>query len=268
MPRGSGGRSSGSGSCQYDLTYELELSELDADGTPTTFSEAVENFNGSFGITSAPKDHHHTNAEKFDFLINNPSSKITFPDQKTNLAASFEENTLKYQIAPTTYQYTDNANNLHSGKVDLEFILNDADSSQPGFQVNVKDQNGAITATTIDTSQATNNPKYIIDNHLFSYVDNIFVAGTNGEGNPFSQTLERNGEIFTPINPINNSSIDGNDAIDGGDDNLINTQGNHTAMIEPMPGDSPAQVDASLLTSVSTGGIPLILLAVVLAKRS
>jgi hypothetical protein len=228
--RGSGGNGSGRGSSGYSLSYDFELFELKADGTPTTFTEAIENFNGSFGVNRTIQ-----NSVGFDFFEENPEiNLVTFPNQTTDLAANFEQNNngdrINYQIAPTTYQFTDASNNSQSGTLELTFTLLDDDANQDGFQAKIKDQNDTVTTETVDTAQATSSVEYIISEGLFSSVDTITVTGKNTEGNPFSAGLasDQSG-TFTPINPTDNPSTDGDDVLtgDNGDNTLNGGEGNN-----------------------------------------
>jgi Ca2+-binding RTX toxin-like protein len=234
MGRGSGGSANGRGSSDYGLSYDFELFELQADGTPTSFTGAIENFRGSF--LEGPAIKNLGNDQRFAFFLDNPPngnnvSTVNFPTQTTNLAASVGQSSITYKIAPTTYQYTDNSNNTKSGKVEIDFFLNDDDSGEAGFQADVKKQSGVETIT-VDTSQATS-IKYIIDNGLFSSVDSLSVTGINGEGNSYTTFLasDQSG-TFTPINPPTNPtvpSLNGDDVLtgDNGDNTLNGGDGNN-----------------------------------------
>jgi Ca2+-binding RTX toxin-like protein len=227
MP-GSGGRSSGSGSSGYDIGYGFDIFELKADGTSTDFVGAIENFTGFFSEniflideSTTPRD------QRFDFFLDNPSRKINFTSQNTNLAASSDQNSITYKIAPTEYQYTDNSNNIKSGEVELEFTLFDDDGNPDnGFQADIKDENGKVTTTKVDIGQATSSIKYIASEGLFGSVDTINVTGKNGEGKLISRGLASDKTAtFTPANP----SVDpGTDPSTNGDDVLTGDNGDNT----------------------------------------
>jgi Ca2+-binding RTX toxin-like protein len=237
--RGSGGRGSGNIPDNYGLDYEFDLFTLKADGTPTTFigtgagsisTGAIENFKGSF----QGDEFFTTNDPRFDFFIDNPSRTISFPSQTTDLGATPSRDGFKYQFSPVTYQYTDGSNNLQSGSVVIDFFLTDDDPYQDGFQVNVKDQNGAVTINTIDPGRATNDVEYTVSKGLFGSVDSVSIDGKDGNGNPFSVELQSNGRTtFTPINPTDNPPtnpvLNGDDVLtgDNGDNTLLGGEGNN-----------------------------------------
>ncbi|MFM2313974.1 MAG: hypothetical protein RLZZ04_3250 [Cyanobacteriota bacterium] len=219
MGKGGGGSGKGTGSSNYGLNYEFDLFTLKDDGTPTTFSGAIENFEGSFSGDESVT----TRDPRFDFFVDNPSRKITFASQTTSLTASSSQNGINYQIAPTTYQYIDGSNNSQSGTVAINFSLGDDDSSQEGIQAEVQAQDGSVTTVNVEAAQATSSIEYIISKGLFGSVDSITVIGKDGNGNPFSAGLgsSRN-TTFTPINP------DPTDPILNGDDVLTGDNGDNT----------------------------------------
>jgi Ca2+-binding RTX toxin-like protein len=225
MGRGSGGKGKGSGSNQYGLSYEFELFTLKDNGTPSTFTGAIEKFNGSFTESS------DVNAG-FDFFLNNSRKTITFPNQTTNLAASSDQFGIKYNFAPTKYEYVDDLNNSRSGTVELEFLLVDDDRNQAGFQV--REQNGSDRTITVEPGSAISSIDYIVSQGLFNSVDAITVKGKNAGGNPVSVQVAGSGiATFTPINPTDNPPTDpvlnGDDVLtgDNGDNTLNGGEGNN-----------------------------------------
>jgi Ca2+-binding RTX toxin-like protein len=190
MP-GSGGRSRGSGSNQFSLKYEFDLFTLRADEvTPTTFSGALENFNGSFSESNGGRP------PTFDFFLEdyNPdlisSYSIDFGTQTADLKASINGTQIQYEVS--------NSKLTDLGVTKLTLNINDADGNlSNGFQVQERDPNtGQILgdSKTIDQNKATANGvteseaiEYIVSEDLFGYVESASVSGKNvveGETSP------------------------------------------------------------------------------------
>jgi Ca2+-binding RTX toxin-like protein len=220
MGRGSGGKSSGSGSDGYFFNYEFDIFTLKDDGTKSTFTGAIENFNGEFGENEF--------GGPSVFFQDKDPKKITFSSQTTNLAASSDQDSITYQIAPVTYQYTDLSNNPQTGTTEVRLSINDDDPNQIGIQAEVRDQSGTVTNTidigVDDIGEATTSIDYIVSKGLFGAVDSLYVAG-------FTPSINSSPPTFTPTDPTDPTvpSLDGDDVLtgDNGDNTLNGGEGNN-----------------------------------------
>jgi Ca2+-binding RTX toxin-like protein len=242
MGRGGGGSSRGSGFNQFSLRYGFDLFTLRADEvTPTTFDDALENFNGSFSESNGGRP------PTFDFFLDDynadPSGfySIDFGTQTADLAASINGTEIQYQVSNS------NLNDL--GVTKLTLNIKDADGNLGnGFQVQERnpvtgeilgnsktiDQNKAI-ASGVSESEAI---KYIVSEDLFSYVESASVSGKNvveretppdGEKTYIPGTnIITVGAFITESNFTKTSTDTNPDPILNGDDVLTGDNGDNT----------------------------------------
>jgi hypothetical protein len=193
MGRGSGGKGNNRGGHIFEADYSFDIFSLRADRqTPTTFDDAVENFQGKFN------DKQSCGKYEFDFAI--PDAPVYVTDISTeNTPLTFDLQAKELKAGETitllsgeTAVDASSGQNLTAASDRIEFTLSSDELANLGideFTLVINDEDASISGVqtggiTIDTALATANGysendaiKYIIDNSLFGLVNDIRVSG-------------------------------------------------------------------------------------------
>jgi Ca2+-binding RTX toxin-like protein len=233
MGRGSGGSARGRNQSGFDLVYDFDIFTLQEDGTtPTTFNQAIENFNGYISEQDSITD-----PPTFDFFQddfdNGRSKRIEFNSKNSSLQASLNTgaNRLEYQIS--------NEQLTGLGVERLALYINDANG-------NLADGFKTIEGKELILDKATTDIDYIVSEGIFGLINGGLVTGGDASTPTAGDLITVNtfaiggqdGSSFVPNggrpddpnpNPPTDPILNGDDVLtgDNGDNTLLGGEGNN-----------------------------------------
>lgn len=223
MGRGRGGRSSGSRTNNFDVSYIFDIYTLQQDGqTPTTFEGAIENFEGTFNDTDSN-----------EFAL---SDEIEVSGLTLGLTPRFLDENIQFTLfdgTPITASIDDGNIPFSNGVATtdvarIEYKIGNEFSNENGelseFVLFIEDEDGDISngfqagGIEIDVDRATNDIDYIVTEDLFSLITSVRVSGQdindpNRIVSTENEARELMFETFPPVAVNDSASTEINTAI-------------------------------------------------------